>query len=236
MIYFCLGRRLQGKTTLAYYIARRLPRRMIFDPRGLIRSAQSQVCRTTSEIQQVADALRDHEITEMIVTPRGSVESAFHAFCFEAQRWIELHPREPIAILIDEVRFMDLNNEALDWVLRCSPVDTCHIIFTGHRPKDIPIDIRGIADRWLLFSFTLPRDLDVIEEHCSPQVEREVRRLQSRQFVEWNDQVGKARVYLNPAVWYVPLTMHATEIHQPDDTLSELSPLETALDTLPLFE
>jgi hypothetical protein len=100
---------------------------------------------------------------------------------------------------------MDIRNEDLDWIMRTSNVDRVQIIFTGHRPKDIPTDIRAIADYWNLFQFTLARDIDVIEEQTSPLVAREVQRLPPRCFIEWNDQTGTARPFSNPGQWYVQL-------------------------------
>lgn len=206
MTYLMLGRRTQGKTTLAYFVASRVVRRMVFDPRGLIRSEASNVVTNTRGIQQAAEALTDEQIVELVVTPEANVDRSFQVFCDEAARVLRDTPDVPLAILIDEVRFMDIRNESLDWILRTSPVDSTHIIFTGHRPKDIPPDIRAIADKWDLFQFTLKRDLDLIAEQCSEAVARDVQRLQPRQFIEWDDQIGKARYFSDPTRWYIPLT------------------------------
>jgi len=204
VIYLALGRREQGKTTLAYYIASRLPRRLIFDPRGMIRTERSQVfTRGDETFQQGMDGFDAHELTEVVLTPSGNVQAAFTAFCREAANHVRRNPGDHLAILIDEIRFVDLKNEDLDWILRCAPVDTVHVIFTGHRPKDVPTDIRAISDRWLLFSFTLPRDLDIIEDQTSPLVVREVQKLSARQFVTWDDRIGSASYHRDPAVWYI---------------------------------
>lgn len=204
MIYLALGRREQGKTTLAYYIVSRLPRRMIFDPRGMVNTDKSDVFTDGGRLfQEGMDAFDHHEITEVVLTPRGNVESAFAVFCREAANYVRRNPDSHVGILIDEIRFVDLVNEDLDWILRCAPVDNVHIVFTGHRPKDVPTDIRAIADRWLLFSFTLPRDVQIIDEQCSPRVAADVQRLGPRQFVTWDDRTGAASYHRDPQVWFV---------------------------------
>jgi hypothetical protein len=195
---------------------------MIFDPRGLIRSDVSTVATTGDEIRDYAGALIDGEITELVVTPAANVDQRFSEFCKAAARFIKAHPHKPIAIMIDEVRFMDMRDENLDWIMRTSNVDRVQIIFTGHRPKDIPTDIRAIADSWSLFQFTLARDIDVIEEQTSPAVARDVQRLAPRCFIEWNDALGRAQSFSNPAAWYVRL--HSADVPSVPAPGDELEP------------
>lgn len=222
MIRLMLGRRMQGKTTLAYFVGRQSPRRMIFDPRGMIRSDASTVVGTQAELATAGEELLDGRITELVVTPASHVEDRFAQFCRIAAAYLRAHPYESFAILIDEVRFIDVRNEDLDWIMRTSDVDRAQIIFTGHRPKDIPPDIRAIADTWCLFQFTLRRDLDVIEEQTSPAVARSVQGLKPRCFVEWNDQIGAARAFSDPSRWYVRLRSASVDDDTPPATRSEL--------------
>jgi len=204
VIYLALGRREQGKTTLAYYIVSRLPRRLIFDPRGMVRTDKGHTFNRGDELfRNGMDAFEAHELTEVTLTPIGNVDSAFQVFCREAANYVRKNPDDRVGILIDEIRFMDLTNEDLDWILRCSSVENVHIVFTGHRPKDVPTDIRAIADRWLLFSFTLPRDVEIIEDQCSPRVATAVQGLQARQFVTWDDRTATATFHRDPGVWFV---------------------------------
>jgi hypothetical protein len=207
MIRLVIGRRGMGKTTLSYFVSLQSQCRMVFDPRGMVRSPQSTVSQTVRETQAGADLLIDGEITELVVTPAANVERNFEAFCNEAARVLRANPHRLLAVMIDEVRFVDLTNESLDWIMRTSNVDRVQVLFTGHRPKDIPTDIRAIADTWSLFQFTLRRDLDVIAEQCSDAVSQQVQRLQARHFIEWNDQTGTARYFSDPSRWYVKLRM-----------------------------
>lgn len=209
MIYLDLGRREQGKTTLAYYIVTQLPKRMIFDPRGMVRGEASEVATDALQWRELTDAFEADQLHEIVYTPSGNMDVAFDDFCREARRFVRAHPREQFGMLIDEIRFVldgrSPVNENLDWVLRCAPVNASHIILTGHRPKDVPTDIRGIADKWLLFQFTLPRDTDIIEEFSSSAVAAGVKRLERYQFIEWDDRIGKMTWHTNPRLWNIKI-------------------------------
>ncbi len=178
------------------------------------------------------DAFNNHEIKEVVLTPAGDVQTAFAVFCREAANYVRKNPDAHFGILIDEIRFVDLKNEDLDWILRCAPVDNVHVVFTGHRPKDVPTDIRAIADRWLLFSFTLPRDLEIIEDQTSPLVSREVQKLNTRQFVTWDDRIGRASYHRDPTVWFVVTKTRRAETAQ---KIEVLPAGESAVDKGDLF-
>jgi len=233
VIYLALGRREQGKTTLGYSIISKLPRRLVFDPRGMIRNDKGIVfSRTGPAFDTAMDRFDAHEIRELVFTPAGNVNSAFAVFCREAANFVRRNPDDRLGILIDEIRFVDLKNEDLDWILRCSSVDSVHVVLTGHRPKDVPTDIRAIADRWLLFSFTLPRDLEIIDEQCSPRVAVAVTKLQARQFVTWDDRIGQASSHSDPTVWYIETKKKRADSAAPVDTLP---PGEPGIDKGSLF-
>lgn len=224
MIYFCLGRRLQGKTTLAYFIAKSSAAcRVVFDPRGQIRPVETNGSRIVTTPDELVDAITlmlDDKCVEIIFTPDGDVAENFEAFT-RCAKLLVTKTRKSCAILIDEVRFADAKDRSLDWILRCSPVDSVHVLFTGHRPKDIPTDIRSIADRWLLFKFSLPHDFAIIEEQTSPGVANAVRKLGPRQFVEWDDALERCRFFNNSAKWFVAFERPAIE------RVIQKEPLET---------
>jgi hypothetical protein len=209
MIDFILGRRGHGKTTLAYYLASQERRTLVFDPRGQIRHhnepESSAVATSTTELRRGVNALIVGDLTEVIFTPKDRPRESFAAFCREMARLVRgLPPDVSAAILIDEIRFADLGDEELDWVLRCSDMNRFRILFTGHRPKDVPTDIRGIGNRWMLFRFTLPLDFKVIEEHASPAVAARVKQLGPREFVLYDDSKDGYEVFKNPGAWHVP--------------------------------
>lgn len=202
MITLVIGRRVQGKTTLAYRMASRQPTVVIFDPRG------------TFEIDKRSEGLTLYEqldsLPRVVVHPHGNVPMAFAEFCETLKDWIQDNPSEPLALLVDEARFIDTPSEippACDHIIRFSDTALVQIYFTAHRPSDIAVDIRAIADFWCVFRSTQEHDLKVIAERCGSEVADQVRTLGSREFIVWNDGQAKAHVNRTPSGWYMPLNV-----------------------------
>lgn len=239
MIDFVLGRRGHGKTTLAYYLAAKSQRTFVFDPRGQVRHHEepesSAVATTPTQLVRGVNALLTGDLTEVIFTPAESPSKSFTLFCREMARLVRHMPAGiSVAILIDEIRFADLADEDLDWVLRCSDMNRFRIIFTGHRPKDVPTDIRGIGHRWMLFRFTLPLDFKVIEEHTSPAVAAAVRQLGAREFILWDDSKDGFEVFKDSGAWHVSFATGELPARGVADTLQG-EPVNEAVDAeLPL--
>jgi hypothetical protein len=211
MIFAVIGRREMGKTTLGYFIARQTPHRMIFDPRGLVHTGGYRVA-TIEDVDKASGALADDQIQEMIVTPDNDVQRTFVALCGGARHWIRTEPHKPLAILVDEVRFVDTRGvPSFDWALRCAPRDMVHMIITAHRPSDVSVDVRAITDHFLLFQSTQEHDLDVIEKRCNAKTANQVARLKPREFVHWDDAKGEMKVCRDPRSWFVSLTPNAKE-------------------------
>lgn len=213
MILLSIGRRARGKTTLGCYVARRVSKRMIFDPRAMIAPAgdmSAHVTGLTSFKLAVTYLERrpgePDAINEVVYAPNDAdLTAAFGAFSDAAREWVERYPRRPLAILVDEIAFVSLQAAAFQWVLRCSDPSQTHVILTCHRPIDVPVGVRAIADYWCLFAMRQEHDLRVIEERCSPAVSQRVRRLKGREFILWDESVGVSTEYLDAHAWYVPL-------------------------------
>lgn len=210
MIDFILGRRGHGKTRLGYYIASRARRTLIWDPRGGIRHREekehSAVATNEVELRRGVNYLLTGELTEIIFTPGDKPGPLFAAFCREAVRLMRnTPPGVKVAVMIDEIRSIDTSNDDLDWMLRYTDINQFRVVFTGHRPKDVPTDIRAIGNRWLLFRFTLPRDFEVIEDHTTPEVAQRVKTLAEREFLCWDDSKDGYELFSNPAAWYIDL-------------------------------
>lgn len=207
MIDLVIGRREQGKTTLAVYMAAKVPSRMVFDPRGMIRRPGAVVVHTADELGGAMDALRDDEVAEVVYTPvEDDLQAAFGAYSDELRLWIVERPHKKLVALVDEISFVSLDVPAFQWALRCSPRDRIHIILTCHRPADVPVSVRTITDMWVLFPARQEHDLEVIRRRCSPEVAERVTKLQARQFVVWDDATASSRVYDDPSAWYLPLS------------------------------
>lgn len=204
MIYGNVGRRELGKTTLALYLIRNYPMRVILDPRGLV-PAESPRVTTHAGIGLAFDALHEQGRGEIVVTPDADVQGAFDQLACEVRDAIVAR-QERIAFLVDEARFVKLeDSEAFKWILRCAPRDRTAIVISAHRPIDIHGNVRSIMDQWCLFQMTHPADLDGIEDLMNARVRAVLPTLKPYEFVNWDDTVGKMTVIKNPAQWYRPL-------------------------------
>jgi hypothetical protein len=222
MIDFVLGRRGHGKTTLGYFVASRAARTLIWDPRGGIRHRDerphSAVAVNEQELRRGVNYLLTGDLTEVIFTPPDPPARMFAAFAREGLRLMRNAPRGlKVSVLIDEIRSIDTSDVYLDSMLRYTDINQFRVIFTGHRPKDVPTDIRAIGNRWLLFRFTLPRDLDVLDEHTTPEVAKRVRTLAPREFVCWDDAKDGYELFKDPSTWFVVLGPETAEAPQYDD-------------------
>jgi hypothetical protein len=206
MITLSIGRRRRGKTTLVVYMARKVPARMVFDPRGLVGGPGSFLVTRAADLPESMDRLYAGEIAEVVFTPADdNFQGAFRAFADAGRQWVQGAPLKPLAIVVDEISFVSLDEPAFQWVLRCSDPAIVHVLLTCHRPMDVPVGIRAIADYWCLFQARQEHDIKVIDERCSPAVARAVRGLEGRAWVLWDEGRAAAATYADPKVWYVPL-------------------------------
>jgi hypothetical protein len=205
MISSINGRRELGKSTLALYLARQKTTRVIFDPRFQFRTSPAIL--KNVEIESMLELL-DTQV-EIIVHPESDVLGNFQRACDAIKIWLQENPDEPFCFLVDEARFVDTPseiNESLDWILRCTPRKLVDTIFTSHRPADIAVNIRAIADYWYIFRITQQNDLKVIEERCGPEVRDMLPVLKVNELIVWNDSVGTARHDTDRSKWYVSMS------------------------------
>jgi hypothetical protein len=211
MIYLVTGRREQGKTTLAIALARRVVQRVLVDPR---RQCLDVPVRAESPDEIVCDltTLRDHpDIPELAVLPSGPVQPCADAVMLGTRAWIEADPSRQLAIVLDEARFIDLTSEPVEWVLRCAPRSSVHVLITAHRPTDVPVDVRAIVDQWCLFRTTQAHDLRAIAERCGARVAAAVEQLAPHAWIQWDDGRAEMIRHANPSAWYTPVRHVAGE-------------------------
>ena len=204
MIYQLVGRRSVGKSTLALYLARQTSARVIIDPRGLFRGAPVRA-ENADEVSECFDRLTAGEIQEFAITAYDDPQALFRSSARHLQTWARGRTVRPLSVIVDEVRDADAECAAFDWVRRGCPRDKMHVLFTCHRPVDIPTRVRAIADHWCIFRTTQTHDLKSIEERCSTAVATTVGALQGRQFVHWNDEIGEMRISADETAWYTSL-------------------------------
>lgn len=231
MIYLNIGRRQLGKTTLAVSMAQRSPFRIIIDPRKQI-GVNSHRVGSRFAFAQVFEQLREGTLHEIVVTPDDDLMPMFSACSLAVRQWAtDYEGHSPssrsLVLLVDEAALFDLqSSSAFRYLLRASDPGLIHVCLTAHRPKDIPTDIRAIADHWLIFRTTQEHDLAVIEQRTSSSVRLAVSMLRPHQFVHWNDATATMTRHLNPSTWYVPLGRSAVKAESglslPDPTDTEV--------------
>lgn len=205
MIRLVIGRKGMGKTTLAYYMARKSPRLVVFDPRGLVRRPGATIARTTDTLSLAIDILADDETTEVVYTPTDDLKAvAWPHFAGEMRRWAYDNRDQPLAVLVDEISFVPIGDDDFDQAIKACDETRLHFFLTCHRPTDVPVSIRALTDFWYLFPIHQEHDLAVIADRCSPATATAVHQLTGRSFVGWNHRDGVTR-YENPAAWYVDL-------------------------------
>lgn len=218
MIYLVIGRRERGKTTRAYSLARKVRKRVIIDPRRMIQREDVEIVHKSMELRAaLSDLQLDEAVNEIVYQPDDDdLEVAFGRFIATIKEFVIAHPRTQIAIVIDESSFFDLNDYRFQWLIKCTPRETVHIIITAHRPSDIPTGVRAIADHWLIFATTQEHDLKAIEQRSgSPRVLAAVRTLKDREYVHWNDAKGNYGIERDASSWYFAMRMRPAESTKP---------------------
>lgn len=202
MIGLCIGRKEQGKTTLGYHLVHNLPTRVIVDPREHFFTGGKEVT-DASNLYSLLDTQ-----AEIIVKPEDNYPEHFEFVCDRLRAWVRDNRSEKFALLVDEaydVKTFEYMPPALDWLMRKTKRDQVRIIFTAHRPVDIATDIRALSDNWFIFQSTQEHDLRVIRERCGEQVAEQVAQLKPREFILWDDSVGRWKKFVDSNAWYMSL-------------------------------
>jgi hypothetical protein len=203
MLILDFGRRRVGKTTLARKQSLTAPTRVTFDPRKQFQLPGSVIL-DGKDMQLFWQRLDDS--TDIVICPMGDVQGIFENVCDTLKLWTDTYPEESIAFLVDESYFIDTPGrtyESFDAMLRFSGSKQIKIIMTAHRPGDISVSIRSIADYLCIFRTTQEHDLKIIRERCGQEVVDLVARLRPRQYVLWDDGESTYRAMLEPSLWFV---------------------------------
>jgi hypothetical protein len=97
MIYNIIGRREEGKTTLARYLASQIRRRIIFDPRGMVETGAERIT-NMQQLPGAVDELARGDVLELIVTPDDDLDAGFERFTTQLRRWVKTYRDIPLAL------------------------------------------------------------------------------------------------------------------------------------------
>jgi hypothetical protein len=212
-----LGRRRQGKSTLALSIAARYHTDiLIFDP-----NAQFKGFRTFEDVEEFRAWWTKEQVHGISVyRPQiGEVEECFEDFIsvLRDDKGHALYGN--LALIVDEASELQSSyavNETLDWCLRRSPRDETtpagqvadwSVIQTTHRWPDANNLTKSQVTDVFMFQTTLSRDLKVVADTYGQDIAQILPRLKRHEVLHWwlDDGRAKYAVWRNPAEWYISI-------------------------------
>lgn len=195
------GRRGQGKTTLAFYLAQRAKLSIaVFDINGQIASAGSEA--TFNNLDDLELFLAEGVGALVVYRPESNVEGEFDGFA--DLLWL----RTNYTLLIDEasqIQSAGYAHPKLDRLVRMGPRQAVNLIQTLHRPADVATVCRSLARHFYIFRTRQESDLKMLAERCGPQVAEIVAGLNEHEFVHWDDDRETLETVKDAASWYVDI-------------------------------
>lgn len=198
-----IGRRRQGKSTLALSLATSLYERttIVFDPNNQFGSVE--------RIPDIASWMPETTETSIgRIVPEEKPEEAFNALTAELDggRW----QWSDYTLIVDEASMLmspSWIHPALERYARTAPRDV-RVILTTHRPVDIHSLIRGLATDWYIFQQVLARDLKAIEDQFGAEIAATTKGLPPYHVLHyWTGKGGAPQhaVWSDPNDWYIDI-------------------------------
>lgn len=212
-----VGRREEGKTTLALYKSQRYRARVIWDPRGMIGSRETAII--VSDPDSLENAIEEREWEHGPIVYRqesGDVESEFTSI--SQVLFPPKFTRGGFAFIIDEAGELQNPHQIhpeLKRIIKQHPTfpanESVLVIQTNHRLSEFHNSCKALMNELYIFQTTLPRDLDVIDEHTGiPEVRVAVAGLPKHHCVRYiygrqEKGIPQWEVWDDPNLWYTPL-------------------------------
>lgn len=209
-----VGRREEGKTTLALYRAQPYKAKVIWDPRGMI--AGIVVCNPDDLEYAIEKGEWRSGVPIVYRQESGDPQSEFDSV--SQVLFPPKFTRGGFAFIIDEAGELQTPNSLHPQLLRIIkqhptfPVqESVLIIQTNHRLSEFHNSCKALMNELYIFQTTLPRDLDVLEQHTGlPEVSEIVRGLPKHHCVKYiygrvDEGMSQYEVWDEPSVWYIPL-------------------------------
>lgn len=192
------GRRTQGKSTLAAYIAEQQRGGIaVFDPNGQFDAFPLQASEP-ARFKRLLDSAGTGRKRFVVYRPYRDLEAEFS----EVARI--LWRRSHFAFLVDEAHNLQSPsclNPGLEKLVRLAPDDLV-LVQTMHRPADSAVLCRSLASVWCIFRTTEENDLEVIRRRCGRAVAEVVCALPPRHVLWWSDDDATYRVLTQPRDWF----------------------------------
>jgi len=191
-----MGRRFQGKTTLALHLAHKHGGGIaIFDPRRMIRAWPES---STSNFRRFREMIESADHPLVVYQPVVDTEAEFSEF------GEYLWTRTGLVIFVDEAALIQKAgkpNLILDRYVRTADQDVW-LIQTLHRPSDAAVTCRALASDWYIFRTHQENDLEAIVDRCGQEVADLARNLPQHHLIHWNDETATFELWQKPMEWY----------------------------------
>ncbi len=197
MIAAFLGRRGRGKSSLAYYHARRLNLGVfIYDS-----NAQFGVGKIVSSIEDLYAAIEEDVEGPIVYRPADVEEEFTHV----AQA---VWGCKCVSFLIDESSLLQSPQSihpALDRLIRLGRDCEISVFMTQHRPRDLNGIATSLATDLFFFHTTNPLDLERIERDTNGEVRRRVEQLSGFDYLHFNLDTEEFYVNTDSDSWKVSI-------------------------------
>lgn len=221
MNIFILGRKYQGKSTLAIHLALQIKRArngyriVVFDPKW-----QTKVFPYTDNIDEFRDFLynRDIDVDGATFFPARrfsdddseQVQKDFTEFCeaIGMDAHLKNPPARPLIVVIDEAYYLQGKGYLHPWLgrmIRLATEGKLYIIQAGHRPVDLTPDVRGKGDEFFFFRQTDPADLRIVTEICGEDCADAVASLDKHHVLRYDVNRLTREAWRDPDAWYMDI-------------------------------
>lgn len=204
MLAVIIGRRRQGKSTLALALAKAQRRTtVVFDPNDQYGNLERV------GIEALDGWLQDAPADAVVrIVPEPPVEDAWHrlADVLDGGSW---RYADYVLVLDECSMLMNPNyvDPALERYARTSPADV-DVILTTHRPRDVHSLLRALATDTFVFQTTLARDVQVLRENYGDALAQAVQRLPQYHVAHYWLAAGgvpQTVVWDKPSDWYIDI-------------------------------
>jgi hypothetical protein len=227
MNIFILGRKYQGKSTLATSEALRIREEtgaykvLVFDPKW-----QTRIFPAYHKIENFKFNLHNDD-SDGITFQAGSnfgdeqddseqVQDDFTLFCraIGVESHLRYPPERPIIIVIDEAYYLQGKGYLHPWLgrmIRLATEGKLYIIQAGHRPVDLTPDVRGKGDIFFFFRQTDFTDLRVVQEIAGENAAIIVESLPQHHALRYDVNRQTFEVLDNPTEWFINISERQKE-------------------------
>lgn len=203
MLAVIIGRRRQGKSTLAFSLAKSTKQTVIvFDPNDQYGNIPAI---TVEQLPPFMAEATPHSVVRIVpIDPVADWDAMAAELDGGGWRWGEY------TLILDECSML-MNthkiNPALERYARTSPKDV-NVILTTHRSVDVHTLFRSLASDWFVFHQHLDRDLETLADNMGVELAQTSATLAEYHVIHfWLDTGGVPRwvVWDKPKQWYIDI-------------------------------